>query len=461
MKNKVTIQTKYNLNIEVLSPVAINDGETLSPLADYFVLDGALHYVDEKEFQKILAEDEVVATRYEHQLLNASKEGVDDFLIQVVQSREKLARISSGKKVEFSGEKTLSFKTIIKSKGKAYIPGSSLKGAIKNAFLYYWLEKEETGKKELEKFVNRFRNSFSERDKKVLIKSFVDEVQKKAFGSREDYLYEPSSHLLVSDSTSLTFENIAVANVVKQSLTDKVEDWDLHTQEYIKEGAQLSFTLGIHQAELDWKAFDQANFFVSQMQSNQENLTAFFDVLNYYHNSLQQFTDGFNLEKPKVHINSNEAILYVGGNKGIYKTTVLLAIRRYFEKNGGGFKEVFGTFLQREKRKNYQDYPNSISHINRQRLGMIRISDLAKSKYVQVNDKTYDESMLKSGNSIEGIIQSIGKPNSEVRVNVEGKEQIRVVKGAKALMKEQPNALQVGSKCVFCWRNNDFYFEKK
>lgn len=457
MKNKSTTNTRYHIDIEVLSPVTINDGETLSPLADYFVLDGELHYVDEQKFQALLAEDESIADRYEQQLTKTDTKGVDRFLMHVVQSKEQLSRISSGRKVRFTGEKTLDFKTIIKSNGKAYIPGSSLKGAIKNAFLFYWLEKEEAGQRELERFVNNFKRAPSAGDKMKAIKYFVDEVQKKAFGVKEGYLYQPSSYLLLSDSTVLEFADLAVANVAKQSLKDGIEDWDLHTQEYIKEGAQVSFTLGITNVKQTWEAFDSSNAFVSLMQKSSEDLTALFKVLNYYHKRLQQFTDKFNLEKPTIDVRPNEAILYVGGNKGIYKTTVLLAIREYFEKRGYNFRSEFGRLLQRNKVAKYQDFPNSLSHINRQRLGMVKIRD----KYAQVEERTYDESALRSGNPIEGIVQRIGKPNSEVLVNVEGKKQTYTVGGAKAVLKEKPNALQEGKRCVFYWRDNNFYFTKK
>lgn len=451
MVNKTILNTRYNLNLEVISPIAINDGGTLSPLSDYFVSAGELHYVDEEAFQKLLAEDESIANRYEQLLVKTSKDGADDFLYKVIQSERKLSQISNGNKVPFYGDKTLGFKTIIKSNGKAYIPGSSLKGAIKNAYLFYWLEKE--GQEKLKQFVKKFIALKNKRDKENEIKRFVDDVQKKAFGIKEGYLYQPSSNISLSDSTVLEFVDIAVANVTKQSLKEKVEDWDLHTQEYIREGASVSFVLNINKTDDDWSKFDSSNSFVVLMQESQKDLTALFEVLNYYHNSLQQFTDGFDLEKTVVDVGSNEAILYLGSNKGIYKTTVLLAVRQYCESNGYEFRDEFGDFLQR-KRKGYQDFPNAISHLNGQRMGMVKISNQ------QVGGKIYDEATLKSGNAIEGIIKKIDKPNSVVLVNVEGKEQVFAVGGAKAFLKEKPNALQVGKKCVFYWRNSNYYFSK-
>lgn len=460
MKNKTTLNTRYKLDIEVLSPVAINDGGTLSPLVDYFVSEGELHYVDEQEFQKLLAEDELVANRYEQQLVKTSKDGADGFLPDVIQSKEKLYLISNGKKVQFNGEKTLGFKTIVKSNGKAYIPGSSLKGAIKNAYLFYWLEKEVEGQKELALFIKDFKNRNDHKDKEKTIQRFVDVIQKKAFGIKDGYLYQPSSHLMLSDSSVLEFSDMAVANVTKQSLKERIEDWDLHTQEYIKIGAKLSFVLNINNMGEDWKDFNPSNAFVSLMNKSQEDLTEFFGVLNYYHNSLEQFIDGFDVEKHIVHVNSNEAILYVGGNKGIYKTTVLLAIRKYCENNGHEFFKLFGDLLQRKKAKGYQDFPNSLSHINGQRLGMLRIRDLNNDRYIQVSDKRYDELDLKSGNAVEGILQNIGKPNSKVLVVVDGEEKEFLVGGAKAVLKERSNALQIGNKCVFYWRDNNYYFTK-
>ncbi|MCO7724395.1 type III-A CRISPR-associated RAMP protein Csm5 [Myroides odoratimimus] len=453
MVNKTILNTRYNLNLEVISPVAINDGGTLSPLSDYFVSAGELHYVDEEAFQKLLAEDESIANRYEQLLVKTPKDGADDFLHKVIQSEAKLSRISNGNKVPFYGGKTLGFKTIIKSNGKAYIPGSSLKGAIKNAYLFYWLEKE--GQEELKQFVKKFIALKNKKEKEDEIKCFVDDVQKKAFGIKEGYLYQPSSNISLSDSTVLEFVDIAVANVTKQSLKEKVEDWDLHTQEYIREGATVSFVLSINKTDEDWSKFDSFNPFVILMQESKNDLTALFEVLNYYHNSLQQFRDnGFDVEKTVVDVSSDEAILYLGSNKGIYKTTVLLAVRHYCESNGLNFINEFGYFLQRTKKDHYRDFPNTISHINRQRMGMVKISNQ------QVGGKIYDEATLKSGNAIEGIIKKIDKPNSEVLVNVEGKEQVFAVGGAKAFLKERPNALQVGKKCVFYWRDNNYYFSK-
>lgn len=453
------INRKFKLDLEVLSPLAINSGEQLSPLSDYFVHNGKLCHVDGARFQALLASDEALLKKYEQKVSETEMDGAQDFLNDIFSS-DQLSLIGREPLFDFYGRKTLVLQSVITSNDKPYIPGSSIKGAIKNAVLYYWLT--SISQNTLKTFIIRNKEVFKNRKLvaiKRVIENFTKEVEQQAFSIPDKpVLRQPASNLMISDSCAVGKECIAVANVTRRSLNRKVTEWDLHSQEYIKPETSFSFECLISSALNDWESFGKSSFFVKLLQSSNRNLADIFRILNHFHRDAIESQQVFKLSQPKYELKSNEAILHLGGNKGIYRNTVLLAIRKYYDAQGWNFKDEFAPLIAKIKFGS-EDFPNSISHVNHQPLGWAKLTDRDVDSYRETNERSYTDEELRSGNPVEGIFKMEGKPSSKVAILVDGNEHIFDVAGTKNFLKT--NTLQVDTRCTVYWRNGSLNFNKQ
>lgn len=142
---------QYQLQLTTITPVCIGTGTKLSPYADYVIDERhkKIYYIDQELVKRKLAQnvrlvDDYVAGVATGMDNNRSSFNVDQFLrtrlgIDVkTQHRLQLDCEATGSKELY---------TIVKNAGRQpYIPGSSLKGAVKTALLYDWLINSEEGK---------------------------------------------------------------------------------------------------------------------------------------------------------------------------------------------------------------------------------------------------------------------------------------------------------------------------
>jgi CRISPR-associated protein Csm5 len=414
------IGRKFKLDLEVMSPLAINSGEYLSPLSDYFVLNDKLHHVDAEGLQVLLLDTEI-SDMYEKAVesinINEDPQKYQNFLNGLF-SLDQLSLIQMMPSFDFKESKTLVLKSVIKSNGNPFVPGSSIKGAIKNAVLYYWITQKSP--KTLEEFILRNRKIFldsianqprllelgeqkkrirlednkfkefkkllneSRRIKKILV-DFTKQVEQQAFSIVEkSVLRQPASNLVISDSCAVGKERLAIANVSRRSLNPKVEEWDLHTQEYIKPDTIFSFVCSISSVENDWIPFSQTSFFVELLQSADRNLGELLKVLNHFHLDALESQKQFSLNQPMCKLKSNEAILHLGSSKGIYHNTVLLAIRKYYDAQSWNFKKEFAPLIAHIKDSS-EDFPNSVCHIKGEPMGWIKLIDRDVESYKDMN----------------------------------------------------------------------------
>ncbi len=159
----MTVDTliQYKLNVHTISPVHIGDNDTrdLSPYADFILSDDGeqVHYLNE---QVVLAA--VQAQGKLNQYLEGLRKGFDnnrsEFDLRSFLLGElglDLDKITRQQVVNFGLEDSMRVPVspTAKSLGRPYLPGSSLKGALRTAILYHWLT-SPAGKREL---TNAFR----------------------------------------------------------------------------------------------------------------------------------------------------------------------------------------------------------------------------------------------------------------------------------------------------------------
>lgn len=142
------MKSQYRIKLTTLTPICIGDGKTINPVTDY-IYDrnrNQVHYLNKEKIAERLAGDDELMDRYMSGIIsnmnnNRTEFDLKDFL-------EKVLKLSLHDYALYSieGKNTKELNTIIKNPDiSPYIPGSTLKGAIKTAFLYDWLLDKNNG----------------------------------------------------------------------------------------------------------------------------------------------------------------------------------------------------------------------------------------------------------------------------------------------------------------------------
>lgn len=136
MKNTV-----INFKITTLSPVCIldEDGKKLSPYIDIIKDKDSIIELDKEKIINSIINDNRSFNRYLNILKNKSPNSIDKFTMQklIEDKGLKIENITYRKiQCKSSINNLIEVHSCMKSNGKAYIPGSSLKGAIRTAILF-------------------------------------------------------------------------------------------------------------------------------------------------------------------------------------------------------------------------------------------------------------------------------------------------------------------------------------
>ncbi|MEM1123519.1 MAG: type III-A CRISPR-associated RAMP protein Csm5, partial [Bacteroidota bacterium] len=239
-------QKTYPLTITTLSPVAIGNGEIMSPYTD-FVFDAAqrkVHFIDKDKVANLIVEQDLAkGTDHLKQFIdgiygafnnNRSEFDLKDFIENKVNIGLDTAEYAQ-RSLPYYGlnpRDRREIKGALKDQDCPYIAGSSLKGAIKGALLYEWFGSD--GAVELNKLMRNTLRTFyqceeelreiahlagqrnpsrADRDRIKQLKRTIKQKGAKDLGRKIDktisslLTYDPRrmprdfSHLKVSDST--------------------------------------------------------------------------------------------------------------------------------------------------------------------------------------------------------------------------------------------------------------------
>ncbi len=204
------------LNIRTLTPLHIGDdkGKTLSPYADYvFSPDGRyLHYLNLKKIEQAVMRAGALEEYVELiQSMDNNRSDLD--LRRFLTDRLKcpLDEVTAIR-VPCKGLKAdskISIIPIVKNAGKPYLPGSSLKGALRTAILYDWLVNTNAGKPALENSYEKIKQVTRE-SKQGASKKDVIEAER-LFGRLNDRERAPDTQFIrVRDSEPLPTEDLCV-----------------------------------------------------------------------------------------------------------------------------------------------------------------------------------------------------------------------------------------------------------
>ena len=250
----------HKFQLQTLSPVSIggDDAQSLSPYKDYIYSEDGRHiyYINQKALEPALAAnpsliDEYVAGIRYGMDNNRSSFNLSFFL------NEKLGLSQAAyvaKEVPNWGLQTnerTEIKPIEKTAGRAYLPGSSLKGAIRTAILYDWLTNSEEGRREMERCVRNIKDLIrfhkdrkgDRRRQRELEQGVFDE--EKLFGNLRSRNGLDSHRILVSDTNTAANALIVVATERIRLQSEREKSTIPTPREAVYSDQALNFTVQI------------------------------------------------------------------------------------------------------------------------------------------------------------------------------------------------------------------------
>ncbi len=163
----------HRLQLTTITPLSIGDEGVLSPLSDFVVQNGKVHYVDqailEEELEKL---DKSSQQHFIDKYVNGVKSSMNQSRTRSEFNFENFLQKDLRLTPDIYARRTydifgigrnakIQIVPIVHNAGKAYVPGSSIKGAIKTAILYYWLINTSSGKKELDYIIEQINNAYN------------------------------------------------------------------------------------------------------------------------------------------------------------------------------------------------------------------------------------------------------------------------------------------------------------
>ncbi len=335
------------IKLTTLSPVCIGNGGKLSPTSDYIYdwKSKQIHYINKDVVAEALANNDDLMDEYVNGILygmdnNRTLFNLKDFL-------EKKLKLIPEEYIAYSVKanikSTKELNTIIKNAdGSPYIPGSTIKGALKNALVYDFLSRDKKLLKDFIKKIDVYYNQFEQEvkystvpikklkiDKLKSVKDFNKEIQKLEEKINEYFLHIeykgdqrleiPKMNFSVLDSEGIAKECTNVIDIKKVHLKSK--DGIPQVWETLKSGTSTVFDLKANEKELNPEyLFKCVNDF------SYNNIVTDLEMLDYHTSK----TDDNNLLIDKYeeiqemidNLTSKECIVRIGFNKGFYFNSI-------------------------------------------------------------------------------------------------------------------------------------------
>ena len=385
-----------NYKIKVESPVCIagNKAHELSPYADYVLSDDhrEIFYIDQKKLEKALSEPDNrhLIDTYTEALLqvdnNRSRLQLKSFLNNHLPEAD-LYRVKI-RNYGMESQNRLPVTPIIKTATRPFIPGSSLKGAIRTALLYDWLQNTRDGQKEMADTYRVVQRSYQlyqdliplkirkrrrerlqgwefkrlrdgERQMRNNIRSMLNE--QRLFGRTNSQDYAPDSqHIRVSDSEFFEKDDFGVFNAARIRLEPirqtkgrrQAKSQIPQPREALLQGRNSAFSIQMETKNLRNHAFSKLKTnpqstlldIIRQFSKATIGLELFYleeatDMQTRYKHSLVQFYENLYDRSEK-----GETFLRIGMGKTYFDNSLGLALMNYAEDKHQDGEKAFKEF---------------------------------------------------------------------------------------------------------------------
>lgn len=170
--------------VEILTPVSIGDGNELNKLSDFAIVGGKVYHIDQDKLSKLLI----------------NRGWIDDYLNKIKNNRgykfnlksylsekeEDIGKILKPEPYNFEGNSSdnCPMATAVKSNGRLYIPGSTLKGAIRTSIAYHILQLNHDS--QIKQFVSQYSEAIKRVEPQLAIwESLESKEERRRFDKRE------------------------------------------------------------------------------------------------------------------------------------------------------------------------------------------------------------------------------------------------------------------------------------
>ena len=387
MKSDKYINEK--LNITALTPILIGDeeGKNLSPTTDFVVKGGKALIINQNKLESLLSEDMEILDEYVRSVKDGSFD-LENFINNKLDAD--IDELTSSKiKIEgYLGKNEV--KSFINSVGKPFIPGSTIKGAVRTAIIYDYIlnDKVQITKQILSEAKRRYpkvlelyeiqkkrrldRKEYAELKNLRNFNQFYNELR--LFKSREkkkdkignEYFIDLGHdfrHIQISDSQLLNPDNTKIIQLFRYYLTKddtKTEPWaqvlvENTTTEFnfkieknfkdpflqkINSNTYKEIFRMVNKFSLDALDFELERFneYIANGKGDkhkiEENLEG---IINYY-----------NELKEKIKFSrDNYAVIRIGGGKTYFDNSIGLALYKADKEKFKQFRKILGFWKHR------------------------------------------------------------------------------------------------------------------
>ncbi len=362
------------LNLKTISPVAITDGNVLSNISDYYLDNDAVHYIDNRKVESFFLKHPDLIEKFVNATLKSNENNRSNinFKADVLQ---KIMKVNPADYVKYSlpargvpDSSKVQIKTIMKSAGKPYLPGSSIKGAIKTALLYDWLIEANAGKN----FLNNLCSNLKSRNFDKY--GFLSDIEKHI---RQFALKENTNGFVrtfrVSDTNTLPIDKVEVIKTHRLHLTNSEKQGNIPiVTEAIMEGNEFELELTdqgiINDPEL---LFDAVSIF------NQSVLWFEWDLLdqkiaidNKNKKTLSSYYEKIN---KLIEKETDKMYLRVGSGKSNFNNSIGLAV---YKNDEDSYKKMRKILRIGEEDSKYFPLTRSVIVDDKSQLGWVEISKI-------------------------------------------------------------------------------------
>jgi len=274
------MNTIHQIIIQTLSPLHIGNDHKITSVGEYIATSDNISIIDQYQLNKLFESDNELRKRY-IKLILEKKENTN--IWEYFKNEEITDKIVYSKVVRlnafgFNPESNNLLELAIETNGEKYIPGSSLKGALRSLVFAYLISKDDMLKKEIEEIILEKDNDLGE------IKSKVLRIEKREL----DHVFE---NIIIEDSETVE-NNSIIIEVSKRIHLFGIDTGGLdNLRECINEGVKIKTNIKVMNAV--------SNRYLSFI--NNDDLIEFFKIISSLMNNYIEFEIGL-LEKSTSEI---------------------------------------------------------------------------------------------------------------------------------------------------------------
>lgn len=308
--------------ITTLTPVSIGDGNTLSAFADYVLEKGKIHYINQQAIRDKMGKSPELIDFYVEGMIRGKFNTTNTFdLKNFIFNRLKLtlqqAASHSIEAKNISGKKE--FYTVVKNAGQLpYIPGSTLKGAIKTALLYDWLidakndwcenylenlnNKEERGRLEAQLMTEFDKFELGVSDSSLLEFDTLQAIDIKRLHIKKGSLDIPQTREAIKENIACECE---IRNV-RKLIAEKADGTKVYKNYSWRELCKIINKFSDNSCNIEWEIMER---FEKKLDNK------YYKHLENFYRTIQKRTESL-----------TTAYLRLGTGKGFYFNSIALAL---------------------------------------------------------------------------------------------------------------------------------------